>query len=472
MFKKTKIIGTIGPASSNKDVLRELIKNGLDVIRLNMSHGSYEEQMEKVNAVRELNVELGTTVAILLDTKGPEVRTGEFEDDVVFEKGSKVTITMDEIVGTSERFTVSYKGLANDLKVGDIVLLDDGYVSVEVIDIANNELICKVLNTGKMKSRRGVNVPGVTLNFEFMSEKDKADILFASENKFDFIAASFVRNAKDLKEIRDVLDSVNDNHVQIISKIESQDGVDHINEIIEGSDGIMVARGDLGVEIPAEDVPAIQKMIIKKCNRAGKIVITATQMLESMQSNPRPTRAEVSDVFNAVIDGSDAVMLSGESAAGQYPVESVAMQALIASRAEEAIDYKTFIKQQGKSTEKTVANLVAYSAVSVADELDNVKLIIAITESGSTARAISRLRPRTPILAITFEEEVMRRLVLNFGVYTSKMEKTTHLNDLLQGAIEVAVEKGFVKAGDEVAISAGSINGEGNTDLMKIMEVK
>lgn len=472
-MKKTKIIGTIGPVSESKEVLTELVKNGLNVIRLNMSHGDYEEQLARVNMIREINQELGTNVAILLDTKGPEVRTGLFEDKkVLLEKGKKVTITMEEVVGTAERFTVSYKGLAKDLKVGDIVLLDDGYVSVKVVEITGEDIVCEILNTGYMKDRRGVNVPGVTLNFEFMSEKDKNDIIWACENNLDFIAASFIRNAADMNEILSVVKEQNDTHIQIVPKIESQDGVENFDAILELADGVMIARGDLGVEVPAEEVPVIQKNIIEKCNAKGKFVITATQMLESMQSNPRPTRAEVSDVFNAVMDGSDAVMLSGETAAGDYPAEAVLAQATIAERAESAYNYDAFIASTQKNIKPSTESLVSYSAVSTADMLDNVKLIIAVTNSGATARSISRLKPKTSILAITHDEKVIRSLALNFGVIPTYMEKQDNVDALLNASVEKAKELGLVVAGDSVVISAGSINGKGNTDLMKVRVVK
>ncbi len=472
-MKKTKIVGTIGPVSESREVLTKLVENGLNVIRLNMSHGDYDEQLKRVEMIRDINKELGTNVAILLDTKGPEVRTGLFaEKKVLLEKGNKVTITMEEVVGTAEKFTVSYKGLAEDLNPGDIVLLDDGYVSVKVLEINGQDIICEIMNSGYMKDRRGVNVPGVTLNFEFMSEKDKNDIIWACENNLDFIAASFIRNEKDMKEILEVVAQQNDTHIQIVPKIESQEGVQNFDEILELSDGIMVARGDLGVEVPAEDVPVIQKEIIEKCNKKGKFVITATQMLESMQDNPRPTRAEVSDVFNAVMDGTDAVMLSGESAAGDYPAEAVAMQALITEKAEDSYNYEAFISSVAREIEPTVENLVSYSVVSTADALEDVKLIIAVTNSGATARSISRLKPRTPILAVTPKAEVMRSLALNYGVIPALMDKQESVDDMLNTSIEKAKELGLVAVGDTVVVSAGSMNEKGNTDLMKVRVVK
>lgn len=471
-MKKTKIVATIGPKSESKEVLRELILAGVNVIRLNMSHGDYDEQLSRVNTVRELNKELNAEVGFLLDTKGPEVRTGLFkEDKVKLVKGNDVVITMDDVEGDAERFTVSYKGLVNDVKAGDIILLDDGYVSVKVKEIKGNDIITEILNTGFMKDRRGVNVPGVTLNFAFLSEKDKNDILWACENDLDFIAASFVRNQNDLVEILDVIKTTSNTDIKVLPKIESQEGVENFDEILEKSDGIMVARGDLGVEVPAEDVPVIQKEIINKCNAAGKFVVTATQMLESMQSNPRPTRAEVSDVFNAVTDGTDAVMLSGESAAGDYPIESVQTQATIVEKAESVFDYDTYLTKQKSNLHENISELVAYSAVSTAGRLSSVKLIIAVTNSGETARRISRLKPKTSILAVTPSEDVARRLGLNFGVKAAIMPKQDNIDSVLDAAIEKAKELGLVTTGDDVVISAGSINAKGNTDLMKVRKV-
>ncbi len=471
-MKKVKIVATIGPVSSDEKTLTRLIKSGVNVIRLNMSHGDHKEQMERIETVRKINSDLGTHVGILMDTKGPEVRTGLFkEEKVLLKKGNEVIITMDEVEGTAEKFTVSYKGLAKDLKPKDIVLLDDGYVSVKVKDIKGNDIICEVLNTGYLKDRRGVNVPGVTLSFDFMSQKDKEDIIWACENDLDYIAASFVRNKEDLEEIYEVINGCENKKIQVISKIESQDGVENVDDIIAGGDGIMVARGDLGVEVPAEDVPVIQKSIIEKCNKRGKVVITATQMLESMQSNPRPTRAEVSDVFNAIMDGTDAVMLSGESAAGEYPVESVKMQATIAKKAEKVFDYEAYLDKMNKKLDKTVSDLVSYSTVATADKLKGVKLIIAITNSGATAKKISRLKPKTPILAVTPSSSVARKLALNFAVSVAVIKKQETTDDLLEVAIKQAKELQLIKEDDYVAISAGSIQGKGNTDLMKIRKV-
>ena len=468
-MKKTKIIATIGPASENKEILIELIKAGVDTIRLNMSHGEYEQQLEKVRIVRKINEKLNTSVAVLLDTKGPEVRTGLFENGkALLTKGEEVIITMDEVLGTSEKFTVTYKGLKNDLKSGNIILLDDGYVSIIVKEIRGNDIHCEVLNTGMMKDRRGVNVPGVTLNFEFMSSKDKADIIWACENDFEFIAASFVRNARDAQEIRKVIKGCGNKRIQLIAKIESQDGVENFEEILVECDGIMIARGDLGVEVAAEDVPVIQANIIKKCNEAGKIVITATQMLESMQTNPRPTRAEVSDVFNAVLNGTDAVMLSGETAAGDYPIEAVSTQATIVEKAEGSFDYDKYIREIHRHLDSSIEEVVAFSVASTSAKVKGCKLIIAITNSGATAKKISRMKPSNPILAITHSEEVRKTLALNYGIVAVSADKKETLDEALDDACEIAKKMNLVIAGDVVVISAGSIEGKGNTDLMKV----
>lgn len=476
MNKKTKIVATIGPASSSYETMKELVLSGMNVIRLNMSHGSYEEQMEKVENIRQINEELGTNVAILLDTKGPEVRTGLFVGEKVeFKKGEMTIVDMNVPYGErgdASRFNLSYENIANDMKVGDIILLDDGGVAIEIKEIKNNELHCLILNSGMLKDRRGVNVPGVTLSFNFMSEKDAADITWACENNFDYIAASFVRNKNDLKLIREVIAKTGNENIKVISKVESQDACDNLDDIIEGSDGVMVARGDLGVEVPAEEVPVVQKSIIEKCNAAGKIVITATQMLESMQENPRPTRAEVSDVFNAVLDGTDAVMLSGESANGDYPVESVATQAQIVKRAEEVFNYDSYTRKVHRSLESTTAKLIAFNAITTAEKLEEVKLIITPTETGASARLVSQMKPRTPILALTPSDKVCRSLAVNFGVYAHLVEETKSIDALIENSVNKAKELGYVVAGDKVVITCGTPGSTGKTNLINVVTVK
>jgi pyruvate kinase len=349
-MKKTKIVCTIGPASSDKEVFKELVKNGLNVARLNFSHGTHEEQLEKANMIKEVREELGVPVALLLDTKGPEIRTGKFKEDVIqLKTGQTFTFTTEDILGDQERCTLSYKGLANDVVPGDRILIDDGLVELKVIDVNPTDIKCEVLNDGPIKDYKGVNVPGVSINLPAITDKDKADIIFGINNDIDYIAASFIRKASDVLEIRKVLEDNDAHEIHIISKIENQEGVDNIDEIIEVSDGIMVARGDLGVEIPMEQVPIAQKMMIEKCNIQGKPVVTATQMLDSMIRNPRPTRAETTDVANAIFDGTDAIMLSGETAMGNYPVEAVQTMSRIARSAEEAIDYKKLLAEKANA---------------------------------------------------------------------------------------------------------------------------
>ena len=337
--KKTKIVCTMGPSTDSDDILRELILNGLNVCRFNFSHGSHEEHKERMDRTKRIRKELNAPVAILLDTKGPEIRTGDFEEPIELVEGDKFVVTMDDCVGNRERCTVSYKDMAKDLKVGDTILIDDGLVSLKVVEISGQDIITRVENSGKVSSKKGVNLPGVEVNLPAITEKDREDIEFGIEQGIDFIAASFVRKAADVLEIRKILEEKGATDIQIFSKIESQEGVDNIDAIIQVSDGIMVARGDMGVEIPSEEVPIVQKMIISKCNELAKPVITATQMMDSMIRNPRPTRAEVTDVANAIYDGTDAIMLSGETAAGKYPVEAVKAMNRIAIRTEETLDY-------------------------------------------------------------------------------------------------------------------------------------
>ena len=405
-IKKTKIVCTLGPASENEETLRELIKNGLNVCRLNFSHGSHEEHKGRMDLVKKLREELNMPTAILLDTKGPEIRTGKFDVPEVFlEEGQTFTITMKDVIGDKERCTVSYKGLANDVKPGDTILIDDGLVGLTVKEVNNDDIVCEVQNSGIVKNHKGVNVPGVKVNLPAITEKDRSDIEFGIEQGIDFIAASFVRKVSDVLAIREILEENNAEHIKIISKIENQEGVENLDEIIEVSDGIMVARGDLGVEIPTEEIPVVQKLMIKKCNEAGKPVITATQMLDSMIRNPRPTRAEVTDVANAIYDGTDAIMLSGETAAGKYPVEAVKTMATIAKRAEE-----TMRNRRDKiNKSKNVTDAISYATCTTAMDLE-AKAILSSTASGHTARMVSKFRPDCPIVATTSNESVSTNL--------------------------------------------------------------
>lgn len=470
-MRKTKIVCTIGPASETVEKLTQLIETGMNVARLNFSHGDHEEHGQRIKNIREAASKTGKTVAILLDTKGPEIRTNNMVDGAIeLVAGNDIIVSMNEVEGTTEKFSVTYPGLLEDVHVGSRILLDDGLIGLEVtkIDKENQDIHTKILNSGTLKNKKGVNVPGVSVNLPGITEKDAKDILFGIEQGLDFIAASFVRRASDVLEIRQLLEENNASHIQIIPKIENQEGVDNIDEILEVSDGLMVARGDLGVEIPAEEVPLVQKMLIKKCNAQGKPVITATQMLDSMQRNPRPTRAEASDVANAIFDGTDAIMLSGETAAGTYPVEAVQTMHNIASRAEQALDHKEILSARSKENEHNITDAIGQSVAYTALNLE-VNAIITPTESGHTARMISKYRPKAPIVAVTANESTKRRLSLVWGVYPEMGKEARTTDEMLEVAVEESVNSGLVKHGDLVVITAGVPVGEaGTTNLMKI----
>lgn len=470
-MRKTKIVCTIGPASESIEKLTQLIEAGMNVSRLNFSHGDFEEHGARIKNIREASKSTGKTVAILLDTKGPEIRTNNMENGAVeLEAGNNIIVSMNEVLGNADKFSVTYTGLIDDVHTGSKILLDDGLIGLEVtkIDKANSEIHTKILNSGTLKNKKGVNVPGVSVKLPGITEKDANDILFGIEQGVDFIAASFVRRASDVLEIRQLLEDNNASHIQIIPKIENQEGVDNIDEILEVSDGLMVARGDLGVEIPAEEVPLVQKSLIKKCNIQGKPVITATQMLDSMQRNPRPTRAEASDVANAIFDGTDAIMLSGETAAGTYPVEAVQTMHNIASRAESALDHKEILSNRSKDNEHNITDAIGQSVAHTALNLD-VNAIITPTESGHTARMISKYRPKAPIVAVTSQESVTRRLSLVWGVYPQVGQEASTTDDMLDSAVQESMNSGLVGSGDLVVITAGVPVGEaGTTNLMKI----
>ncbi|MBG9979832.1 pyruvate kinase [Facklamia sp. DSM 111018] len=469
-MKKTKIVCTLGPATTEKDIIVQLLKAGMNVGRFNFSHGNHEEHLVRFNNFKEAREEAGVVAAILLDTKGPEIRTHTMENDAItLEKGKQVRIAMEEVVGTPDKFSVSYDHLIHDVNEGSHILIDDGLVDLKVIEIdhENNEIVTEVLNTGILKTKKGVNVPGASLNLPGITEKDESDIRFGCQHGIDFIAASFVRRPSDVLEIRAVLEEEGKTNVKIIAKIENHEGVQNIDDIIDVSDGIMVARGDLGVEVPTEDVPLIQKMIIKKCNRAGKPVVTATQMLDSMQRNPRPTRAEAGDVANAIFDGTDAVMLSGETASGDYPVEAVQMMAQIAIRTEEqlhgqdAFTLKAFDK---KDLTEAIGQAVGHTARNL-----GIQTIVAATSSGHTARMIAKYRPSANILAATFDEEVQRSLSIVWGVQPFVIGVPTSTDEMLDSASQMAVQQGFANEGDLILITAGVPVGEsGTTNIMKI----
>ncbi|EOT27857.1 pyruvate kinase [Enterococcus saccharolyticus] len=478
-MKKTKIVSTLGPASNTVEIISQLIESGANAFRFNFSHGDHEEQLARMNLVREAVEVTGKDVAILLDTKGAEIRTtvqDTTDEDygragyIKFNVGDITRIAMDpELKGTKEKISVTYPGLFDDARVGGHILFDDGLIDMEVIekDEANRELVVEVKNNGMLGSRKGVNAPGISISLPGITEKDAEDIRFGLDHEINFIAASFVRKAQDVLEIREILEEKNMTHVQIFSKIESQEGIDNIEEILKVSDGIMVARGDMGVEIPAEFVPMVQKDIIKKCNAAGKAVITATQMLESMQSNPRPTRAEASDVANAVFDGTDATMLSGESANGSYPVEAVATMARIDEEAEKSM-LKLGTYQINQFDKTDVTETIGLSVARAAKNL-GVKCIVAATESGHTAKMISKYRPDADILAVTFDDRTKRGLMLNWGVYPTVTEKPSTTDEMFDLATKKAVELGFAEEGDLILITAGVPVGErGTTNVMKI----
>ena len=469
--KKTKIVCTLGPASQSEETLTKLIENGLNVCRFNFSHGSHEEHKERMDIVKKVRDELKKPVAILLDTKGPEIRTGNFADPEVFlEEGSKFIITMADVIGNKEMCTVSYKGLAEDIVEGDTILIDDGLVGLKVENVVGEEIHCVVENSGIVKNHKGVNVPGVKINLPALTPKDISDIEFGITQGIDFIAASFVRKASDVLAIREVLENNNATDIQIISKIENQEGVDNLDEILQVSDGLMVARGDLGVEIPTEDIPIVQKQMIKKCNALGKPVITATQMLDSMIRNPRPTRAEVTDVANAIYDGTDAIMLSGETAAGKYPVEAVKVMAAIAKRIEETLDYDTILRSKGLNN-TNVTDAISYATCTTAKSL-TASGIVTSTSSGYTARMVSKFRPKTPIIAATPNERTSRQLSLSWGVYTVMCEQAENTDDLIDNSIEASKNEGYIHEGELVVITTGVPTGvSGTTNLIKVQVI-
>jgi len=429
------------------------------------------EHGQRIQNIREAAKRTGKTIAILLDTKGPEIRTHNMENGAIeLKEGAQVIVSVNEVLGTPEKFSVTYEGLIDDVNPGDKILLDDGLIGLEVVSVNQQarEIVTKVLNSGVLKNKKGVNVPGVRVNLPGITEKDCQDILFGIRQGVDFIAASFVRRASDVLEIRELLEANDALDIKIIPKIENQEGVDHIDEILEVADGLMVARGDLGVEIPAEEVPLVQKELIKKCNALGKPVITATQMLDSMQRNPRPTRAEASDVANAIFDGTDAIMLSGETAAGLYPVEAVKTMHRIALRTEQALQYRDLLAQRTKQSGTTITDAIGQSVAHTALNLD-VAAIVTPTVSGQTARMISKYRPKAPIVAVTSSDAVSRKLALVWGVYPQVAPQVNTTDEMLDIAVEAAVKSGIVKHGDLVVITAGVPVGEtGSTNLMKV----
>ena len=466
-IRKTKIICTIGPATDNPEVLKSMIKSGMDVARLNFSHGSYEDHKMRMDEVKKVREELKRFVPIMLDTKGPEIRTGSLKDGMAkIKAGQKFVLTTENIEGDNERVSVTYKNLPGELRKGDIVLIDDGLLKLEVVELTENEVICISDNDAVLGNKKGINLPNITVDMPYVSEKDRNDLLFGIKEDIDFVAASFVRSASDIYEIRKILEQNGGKHIKIIAKIENRDGVKNIDEILKASDGIMVTRGDMGVEIPMEELPGIQKMLIRKCFLMGKIAITATQMLESMITKPRPTRAEISDVANAVYDGTSATMLSGESAIGAYPVEAVKAMARIVLKTESAIDYKTMLKDAQMS--RNVTGAVSHAACTMAQDME-ASAIVTVTKSGHTARMISKYRPESPIIAAAVEERVARQLAMSWGVVPVKAEAKATSDELFDHAIDLARDTGIVDSGDVVVITGGvPIGVSGTTNIVKV----
>lgn len=470
-MRKTKIVCTIGPASEEIAVLKELLQNGMNVARLNFSHGTHDEHRRRISNIRQAAQETGIPVAIMLDTKGPEIRIGLLENGrVVLTEGAHVILTTEEVLGNKDRIYVNYAGLPGDVRPGTKLLLDDGLLELEIEKTAGTEINCRVVNGGELSDRKKINVPGEKINLPGLTQKDYEDIKLGVAEGVDFIAASFIRSAADVLAIRKVLEDLGAS-VDIISKIENSQGVSNVDEIIRVSDGLMVARGDLGVEIPAEEVPVVQKMLIDKCNVAGKPVITATQMLDSMIRNPRPTRAEASDVANAILDGSDAIMLSGETASGRYPLLTVQTMDRIARRTEESLNWPELGHKRATLVARTTTEAISYATCTTALSLE-AAAIITSTKSGSTARMVSKYRPHAPIVAVTPRETIARRLLLVWGVYPLQARESDSTDLLIETSVNSALAAGFIKNGDLVVITAGVPVGiPGSTNLIKVHTV-
>ena len=469
MLKKTKIVCTLGPSSNTPEIIEKMIKAGMNVARFNFSHGSHEEHKQRIDMVRAASQKLGIPVALLLDTKGPEIRLGKFKNgSIMMEAGKDFTLTARDVEGDETIASMNYKELPQDVKAGDYILLSDGLVNLEVVSVEGEDIHTKILNSGKMSDRKRVAVPGIAINLPAVSETDAADIEFGCRMNMDWIAASFIQRGKDVLTIRKILEK-HDSHMKIISKIECQAAVNNIDDIIKMSDGIMVARGDLGVEVPAEEVPMLQKVLIHKCQAAGKPVITATQMLESMCNNPRPTRAETSDVANAILDGTDAIMLSGETAGGLYPVEAVETMARVATFTESNFTPKSYEDVDAEST--TTTESIGKAVVKIAKDL-HAAAIIASTERGGTAQMISKFRPACPIVAVSPHEAIVRRLQLNWGVQAVTGKEASDTDAVVDNAIFAALDNDLIKAGDLVVLTAGvPVAKAGSTNMIRVQVV-
>lgn len=478
-MKKTKIVCTMGPTTSDRAVVKKLAENGMDIARFNFSHGSHEEQKGRMDMLKSVREEIRRPIAILLDTKGPEIRTGLLKDGqkVTLVEGQEFILTSEEIEGDHTRVSITYDGLAEDVEPGKKILIDDGLIELEIKAIEGAKIICTVINGGELGQRKGVNVPNVPVRLPAITEKDREDIIFGIEQDVDFIAASFVRSADAILEIRKILNEQDARYIPIIAKIENEEGIANIDEILEAADGIMVARGDLGVEIPAHELPHLQKWLIQKCNDKMKPVITATQMLDSMMRNPRPTRAEVTDVANAVYDGTDAVMLSGETANGKYPIEALKMMVQIVENAEGHLDYETLLAKARKSSNASITSAISYASVATAARL-NAKCIITPTASGTTARVVSKYKPEMLIVGVSPNPETLRRMQIYRGVYPIKSVPCVTTEEICREAICIAKLNELISIGDVVVVTAGipsttlGKDGESMSNMMRIVVVE
>lgn len=470
-MRKTKIICTIGPVSENAEMLKELLLAGMNVARFNFSHGDYEEHRAKFERAVRIAKELNLPLATMMDTKGPEIRLRDFEGDKVYlESGQEFILTTEEIMGTSKRASITYKNLKNDVQVGKTLLIDDGLIELSIKEITDTEIICTVINGGYVSNHKGINVPGAILSMPYISDVDKQDILFGVKMGYDYLAASFARNKEDIEEVRKLITD-NNGRMKIIAKVENMQGIDNLDEILEASDGIMVARGDMGVEIPMEEVPVIQKMMIKKALNKGKIVITATQMLDSMIKNPRPTRAETTDVANAIYDGTSAIMLSGESAAGSYPIEAVKTMSRIAERAEQDINYDSRLLKRSDEKNDDVTTAISHACCTMAMDL-KASAIVTVTLEGFTAAMVARYQPTCQIIGCTTDEKVYCQLSLLWGVKPLLIEKADNAEMLFEAAVEASKKAGLIHEGERVVLTAGVPLGiSGKTNMIRVVEV-
>ncbi len=471
MKRKTKIVCTIGPAIDNKEMLRKMIDAGMNVARLNFSHANHKEHGNRIKMIREVAKQSNRFVGILADTKGPEIRTGKFENGIaIFKKGDTVEVLKENVLGNKKRFHIDCKELYDDIKVGDYLLIDDGKMKLTVLEVGNSKLLCEINNSGSIKTKKGVNVPNVKISMPFISKVDYADIVFSAENNVDMMALSFVRSKEDVLEVRKILKKVGKEKIELIAKIENQEGVDNLVSILEVSDGVMVARGDLGVEVSTQLVPLYQKKIIRIANEMGKPVITATHMLESMMYSPRPTRAEASDVANAILDGSDAIMLSGESAAGEYPVESVLTMDTIAKAIEDSIPYRERLKQAIAHSSQTINDAIGIAVSQTALSLPKAEVIVAFTETGGTAKRMCKFRPSVPIIAVTDNIETCQRLTYYWGVHAAMRDIVTDYAVYDKVAIEVAKDYGF-ESGTTIIMTSGWAQHHGSTNTLRIISI-